>query len=291
VLEQKAGQQAVQNFYPEDLSRLKSHLQRCKEADAKYAIYWHLRQHSAGCEMEHGAVLRHDGKPKRIARAVQQAIGDVEKIQPSLPRKDVVLLFSFQQQWANEKRPPQATKWDYRTRIEQDWYGGARDVFGEITIGSVSDASLRPGLLLAPLMQMEEPGLLDLIDSCLAAGGTVIITADFCRLDNENNVQRRAPLAAIGRWVEGLPELEMLNLRQETTVHGKLGDPGFSGSIFWAVLELGGQGGVKGVGQIGLGDDSGPFALQFDTGGGTLVITLTEPDRAGVVQLLRKIGA
>ncbi|HEX2948297.1 MAG TPA: beta-galactosidase, partial [Armatimonadota bacterium] len=42
VLEQKAGQQIAQNYYPDDLARLEHHLRICAEHGAEYAIYWHL---------------------------------------------------------------------------------------------------------------------------------------------------------------------------------------------------------------------------------------------------------
>ena len=291
VLEQKAGQQAVQNLYPDDLSRLTSHLTRCKEADAKYAIYWHLRQHSAGCEMEHGAVLRHDGKATRVARAVQLAIRAVESVQPLTPAKDVVLLFSFEQQWANERRPPQGTKWNYRERVEQDWYQGARAVCGEITIGCVTDVHRGVCVLLVPLMQMEEPGLLDSVDRCLAEGGTVLTTADFCRLDQENNVQRQPPLHAFRRWIERVPELDVLHLSEGTRVNGTIDGKPVAGSIFCAVPEGNAveDREVQTLGECSLHAQAVPFALKFLVGSGRLIVIMTEPDAATVEVLLKSM--
>jgi beta-galactosidase len=158
VLEQKAGQQASMNLLPDDLGRLERHIAGCAEAGAECGIYWHLRQHAAGCEMEHGAVLRHDGRGTRIARAISAAIkGSASKPAKFAP-PERMLVFSFNQYWANETRPPMGAPYDYRIAIEKNWYAAARQLFGNIRTGNFGDVASGPSLILAPFFQLNEPG-------------------------------------------------------------------------------------------------------------------------------------
>jgi beta-galactosidase len=86
VLEQKAGQQASQNLLPDDPARLERHLDGCARAGAAYGIYWHMRQHAAGCEMEHGA-----GQPAArlfIPAILGQRNASAPRRAVRLPRRD-----------------------------------------------------------------------------------------------------------------------------------------------------------------------------------------------------------
>ncbi len=283
VLEQKAGQQNAQNWYPEDLSRLARHLRICAEHGADYAIYWHLRQHAAGCEMEHGAVLRHDGKPTRLARAIQAAIRETAAT-PVRPADDALLVFSFPQQWAQELRPQPGTKWDYRVEVEESWYAGARAALGGVRIGPPS-AMAGARLALAPFQQLEEPGTLEAIRACVAAGGTVVLTADLGRLDANNNVRRVPPLDAL-RVFGDIPELEVLHLHEQAEITGTLGDTSVRARLFWAVPE----GASNGIGTISDGAYTGPAALVLPVGTGRVVVALTALDAQGVAALLRAVA-
>lgn len=284
VLEQKAGQQNSQNYYPEDLSRIERHLRICAQSGAHYAIYWHLRQHSAGCEMEHGAVLRHDGVPTRIARAIAKAIPQTAALPHAVPPADNLLVFSFQQQWANESRPQPGTRWDYRTEVQEQWYSGARKALGDIRVGSPADISPAHSLVLAPFLQLIEPDLLERLGSCLTAGATVITTADAARLDWNNNVLRQAPLAGLGQWFK-VPAIEMLHLKEGFVVKGKLAGASLRGGRFWAVPT--GTRGPKGLGELKTKDFHGPAALSYRVGKGRLVIVMTAPDAASVAAIIK----
>jgi beta-galactosidase len=283
VLEQKAGQQNAQNWYPEDLDRLARHLRICAEYGAVYAIYWHLRQHTAGCEMEHGAVLRHDGTPTRVARAIQAAIRDTAHT-PVHPAGDALLAFSFPQQWAQEMRPQPGTAWQYRVEVEEHWYAGARMALGGVRVGpprAIAEAKLA----LAPFLQIEEPGVLEAIRACAAAGGTVVLTADFGRLDGENNVRRVPPLEAL-RSFGTVPDLEMLHLRPEAHVRGEISARTIGGRLFWAVPE----GEAVGIGTLSDGAYTGPAALVLPVGKGGIIVALTALDARGVATLLRAVA-
>ena len=286
VLEQKAGQQAAQNLYPEDLFRIENHLRICADHGAEYAIYWHLRQHSAGCEMEHGAVLRHDGKPGRIARAIQLAIAVTENLTPHVPAADSLLVFSFQQHWANENRPQPGSRWSYREEIEQSWYGGARDALAGIRVGGLSDIGQSHRLILAPFLQLDEPEMMDRIWNAFEAGATVVTTVDLARLDDQNNVRRIAPLGSLAPRIDA-PALEVLHLKEGFKVHGQIGVHAIHGRHFWAIpdgpLETGR------MGWLGTEDCVGPAALRFKVGQGSLVVALSALDRAGVAALITEI--
>ena len=235
--------------------------------------------------MEHGAVLRHDGKPTRIARAIAAAIAETKIIAAVETAQGVQLVFSFQQHWANAHRPAMPTKWDYRARLEQDWYAGAKDIFGEVAVACPVTEDT-PRVLLIPLAQMEEPGLIDKIGRCLQSGGTVVSTVDLCRLDMENGVYRRRPLWILQRWVK-VPDLEILHLQDGFAVDGRIGAARFKGTIFWALPEGPAMGHVRAIGRLRWKNMSGPVALDFKIGAGRLVVSLAELDRCGVTALIR----
>jgi beta-galactosidase len=287
VLEQKAGQQASQNLLPDDPTRLERHLAGCAEAGAEYGIYWHFRQHAAGCEMEHGAVLRHDGQPTRIARAIGAAIQGSSVKTAKLAHAGRLLIFSFNQHWANETRPPTGAVYDYRAEIEKNWFAAAHELFGNIRIGNFSDVTPDSQLILAPFFQLNEPGAASAFRSALEAGATLITTVDFLRLDNENNVRRLAPLAGIADWIQ-VPELEVYQLKTGTLVQGKIAGQTVQGGTFWGILETQTEG-VSSYQEIGSGHCEGcigPMALAFPVKRGRLIIALTALDAAGVRALI-----
>jgi beta-galactosidase len=287
VLEQKAGQQSAQNLYPEDLKRLRTHLQICAEFGAEYAIYWHLRQHAAGFESEHGAVLRHDGQPTRIARAIAEAVRAVRTVSPVVPVGDKLLVFSFQQHWANEGRPQSGTRWDYRTEVES-WYGAARDTFGQILVGDWRDVGASHRLVIAPFLQLAEPGMWAHLRDWVESGGTLVTTADLGRLDNQNNVLRQPPLGFL-QDLPGWPRLEVFHLREGCEIEGHFGEVEASGRIFWAVPEEPVT--VETYGSVEDRSGRGPLALGFPLGQGRLVAALTVLGRSGTAALLQQVLA
>lgn len=290
VLEQKAGQQASQNFLPDDLGRLERHIAICAEAGAEYGVYWHMRQHAAGCEMEHGAVLRHDGRATRIARAIGNAIkGSAAKTANHAPAERL-LVFSFNQFWANETRPPMGGAYDYRVEIETTWFDAAQQAFGKIRIGNYGDAANGRSLVIAPFFQLNEPGAEAAFKSALNGGATLITTVDFLRLDNENNVRRIAPLAGMAGWCE-IPDLELYQLKPGTTVKGGIAGQAVAGGTFWAIPMTSGTPSAR-YREIGSGQCegcTGPMALEFKVGPGRVIVALTALDTAGVLALLRNL--
>jgi len=288
VLEQKAGQQASQNLLPDDLDRVARHLSGCAEASAEYGIYWHLRQHAAGCEMEHGAVLRHDGCATRVAKAIAGAIKRAAATQPAFASAERLLVFSFQQHWANETRPPIGAPYDYRLEVQENWFAATRRVFGSIRVGNF-DAANGGSLIIAPFFQMDEPGAAETFRDAVQRGATLLVTADFLRLDPENNVRRIAPLGAIAPWLD-VPSLELYHLRAGTVVQGTFDGKEANGRTFWAIPEASpaaktswnfvGQGACEGL--------EGPLAMEARLGRGRIVVALSALDVRGVEALLRR---
>ncbi|HEY3329500.1 MAG TPA: beta-galactosidase [Capsulimonadaceae bacterium] len=289
VLEQKAGQQAAQNLYPDDLGRLQRHLRYCAEVGSEYAIYWHLRQHSAGWEAEHGAVLRHDGKPTRIAEAVKEAIFNTRGMEPNFPDLETILLFSFEQQWANESRPQPGSVLRYREQIEQNWFAGVKDICGDVRVGNYSDIAGSEELIIAPFAQVREPGMMNLLRDAVMAGAKLLITPDFGRLDIENNVIRDAPLGALHTWGASLPEIDMLQLREGVTIDGRVAGTVVVGSVYWAQpteeLQRGAR--YEEIGSLEHGDETGCAVLRTRLGEGHIFVAMTALDRAGVAALVR----
>lgn len=289
VLEQKAGQQACQNLLPDDLSRMERHLESCARFGAAYGIYWHLRQHAAGCEMEHGAVLRHDGQPKRIAAAVAHAIQNTAETAAQFPPDSRLLVFSFHQFWANETRPPLGAPYDYRVEIQENWFAAAREVYGGIRIGPYPDIGPQ-ALVLAPFFQMTEPGAEEKFFAALENGATVITTADFLRLDDENNVRRIAPLGALSSRM-AVPDLELFQLKDRTQVHGTLSGHAVSGKTFWAIPGAAAPlpEGWRARGEGLCEGQAGPLLLEASMGQGRLLVALTAFARTGVEAVLRSL--
>jgi beta-galactosidase len=290
VLEQKAGQQASQNLLPDDLGRIERHIAICAEGGAESGSYWHLRQHAAGCEMEHGAVLRHDGRATRIARAIGAAIKGSAARTAKFASSERLLVFSFNQFWANETRPQMGGAYDCRVETEKNWFAAAQQLFGKIRIGNFDHVSSDHSLILAPFFQLNEPGAEEVFKAALERGSTLITTVDFLRLDNENNVRRLAPLGSVRHWIE-TPDLELMQLKAGTTVKGEIDGTAVTGSTFWAVPENPGvdTSSWKKIGHGHCEGYEGPLALEFKVGSGRLIVALTALDLAGVEALLRNL--
>jgi beta-galactosidase len=280
VLEQKAGQQNAQNLYPESLDRLETHLQRCAEGGADYAIYWHLRQHQAGCEMEHGAVLRHDGKPTRVAMAIQRAIPKIASLAAEPLDTSCALVFDFPHQWAQENRPQPGTAWDYRKTVEQDWYGALRKLRPGAVVSSLPDALKKAKVVYAPHYQMADESIGEAIHDFTSRGGIFVTTADFGRLDAWNNVRPQKPLAAFSLF-GSVPDGELLHLKADFSVDGSIGTAELRGRFFWFVPSE-----SKDDIHLRDGDFSGPALLEFKVKAGRIVILLSAFDRESLASLL-----
>ena len=282
VLEQKAGQQSAQNVYPESLARIEGHLRLCKEAGAEYSIYWHLRQHLSGCEMEHGAVLRHDGKATRIGQRVKEGIEQTEKVQVVAPTSDRILVFDFHQNWAQDNRPQPGMAWRYREALEQDWYGAAVDLWHGCLVGPLEPSLQQAKVILAPHFQMMGEDHFAAIQAFLLKGGTFITTADFGRLDLENNVQPLPPLGAFSPLFSP-PEGEMLHLRPDFAVTGEWEGKPLAGKYFWFVPE------PASASHLSHENQAGAALLEFRVGPGRVCVLTSAFDRASLTGLLPRL--
>lgn len=280
VLEQKAGQQNAQNLYPESLDRLELHLRRCAEAGADYAIYWHLRQHQAGCEMEHGAVLRHDGKPTRVAHAIQRAIQNIQSVGAEALDESHALVFDFPQQWAQENRPQPGVPWDYRKTVEQDWFGALRELRPGLVLSSFSEALGKAKFVYAPHFQMADGADGLVIRDFASRGGVFITTADFGRLDIWNNVRPQKPLAAFEIFGV-VPDGELMQLKPDFAVTGSIRGSSLRAGRFWFV-----PGGNVGESHLHDAKLSGPAFLEYHVGQGRVVVLLSAFDRSSLRALL-----
>ncbi len=283
ILEQKAGQQVAQNLIGDELARIEEHLVRCAEYGAEYAIYWHLRQHSAGCECEHGAVLRHDGRPGAIAKAVKDAIAGARAIKASPKKSKALLVFSFNQHWANECRPGTGTRWDYRAEIQDNWFAAALKKSIDVSVGPV-DAIRNASLAIAPFLQIDEPGMKDAVAALLGRGGILLTTADIGRLDMENNNKRKKPLAFIEGFAE-IPEIEFSYLKDGARLGCEANGVSFESSIFAAVPS--GRLNADAIGTMKFPDgNTSPVALSFKALNGRVIVVLGALDAKGVGLLL-----
>jgi beta-galactosidase len=279
VLEQKAGQQTAQNLYPENLDRIAGHLRLCKEAGAEYSIYWHLRQHVSGCEMEHGAVLRHDGKATIIGHTVQDGIEQANRVDV-IPRSNIcTLVFDFDQNWAQDNRPQPASTWRYREVVEFDWHGAANDLWPGTPVGPLPASLQRGGVVLAPHFQIMKDDDFAAIRAFLEAGGTFVTTADFGRLDPENNVRPLSPLGILGS-LTAVPDGEMFHLKPQFAVTGQWKSQPLSGRYFWFVP---GQGSAV---HLEHEKQSGPAFLELKIGAGRLHVLTSAFDRGSLKALL-----
>lgn len=280
VLEQKAGQQIAQNLYPEDISRLERHLRLCAEAGAEYAIYWHLRQHVAGCEMEHGAVLRHDGKPTRMAHAIKSAITAVSSHGPVPRSASSVLAFDFHQHWAQECRPQAGSSLNYRTTLEQDWFGALNKALPTTAVAAWNEALENAEIMAAPHWQMVSDLQVDQLRQFLEKGGIFLTTADFGRLNEENNVHPSAPLSALSSLAP-MPDGEMFHLKPDFAVQGHWNGRQLTGRNFWFVPDT-----VSLSPQLSHGNLQGPALLDLAVGSGRLIVLLCAYDRPSLSALL-----
>lgn len=284
VLEQKAGQQSGQNLFPDALEeRLTAHLRRCRAAGVEYAVYWHLRGHLHGCEMEHGSVLNHDGRIGRIGRAIQRAIvtvaaegtgtGDCDGAIPV--REDVGVVFDFQQQWAQLTRPCHIA-WDYRTVVEREYFAAAREIFGEIALPGVEDLAARKWkFLLLPYFQLDR-GVTELLLKQADAGATVVLTADYARLD-EYNAIRPVPLLDALRPMLPVPDLELIQLADGAEFFSA---DGLRGRRIYALP----------FGRIGIESGTAPSFLEFRCGRGRVVVLLSSFDAVDLKKIFRELG-
>lgn len=272
VMEQKAGQQKDQNYYPDDPStRLVDHLRRCREAGAEYAIYWHLKQHCHGCEMAHGAVLNHDGRIGRIGRAVKQAIETTSGINPVPLRKDVAMLFDYQQYWVQKQRRIISER-DYRHVLQDDYFAALRSVYGTPSIIGADDLD-NPNLklVLIPHFQLDR-GATGKILACAERGATVVLTADYAIFDDFGAVNPTPLLDAL-RPELPIPDMELLRLADDSTLITK---DGLGGGIFYTVP----------FGKIEISRDDTPSHFKFPYGKGKVIILNSGFGSAELEQLL-----
>ncbi len=271
VLEQKAGQQAAQNLYPDDTTaRLTRHLRLTAEAGAEYAIYWHLRQHSYGCELLHGAVIGHDGGKGRIARAVEQAIAATRQVRAQPERRDLGLYFSFQQQWSRETRGG-TPQWDYRTEVEENYFAalpGCRIIGPD----DLRDPELKT--IVLPLMELDE-GLDDQLQERARGGATVVISACHGRFDYYNAARRQLPLAGWKPVLPELPDWELLALAEPFN-----SAEGYAGRLFYAWP----------YGRIELQPGSAPAWREFPLGAGRVVVLLSSFAAPELRQIFDQLG-
>lgn len=293
VLEQKAGQQRAQNLLPDDPERIARHLRLCAEAGAEVAVYWHLRQHTAGCEQEHGAILRHDGRPGRIARAIRAATAECAALPAVSAPAARLLIFSFEQHWANEQRPAQATRWNYADTLAL-WHDAASQLWGNLRIAPPAAIAhcAADALVLAPHLQLCEPGMRAALLAFARGGGTLVITADCARLDAENNALREEPLAFLRQQPElapVLPALEILHPQDGGAIRGELNGVACETGAFWAVPEGGAFADTTCLGTIACKEPglAGPLAIRLPFGAGRILVVMTKTGRAGILELLR----
>jgi hypothetical protein len=118
----------------------------------------------------------------------------------------------------------------------------------------------------------------------LQRGGTLVTTADFGRLDWENNVKPLPPLGELSSLVP-VPDGELLHLAPDFAVQGRYGNQSLRGRFFWLVPDANGEK------HLADGEFSGPAFLDFPVGAGRIRILTSAFDRESLVGLLSQVSA
>ncbi|MDR1305813.1 MAG: beta-galactosidase trimerization domain-containing protein, partial [Verrucomicrobiales bacterium] len=204
------------------------------------------------------------------------------------PADSRALVFDFDQQWAQENRPQPGAKWDYRQRLDGEWFGAAYDVWGGIRVSPFATALATASLVLAPHFQMIRPDHYGALEKFLKRGGTFVTTADFGRLDWENNVRPIPPLGGLAPLGVTVPAGEMLHLAPDFTISGKHGAKDLRGKYFWWVPDDGVQTLQPAV-TLADGDTVGPAWVDFTVSGGRVRVLTTAFDRASLAEMFRDL--
>ena len=168
--------------------------------------------------------------------------------------------------------------------LEQEWHGAAAGLWDGCRAGPLRESLEKAILVMAPHCQMIREGDLPAVESFLRRGGTFITTADFGRLNGENNVRPSPPLGAVAPLL-AVPARETLHLKEDFRVHGEADAMPLSGRNFWFV--------PAGSADVHLEDGAfaGPAWLEYPVGRGRVVIFTSAFDRASLGGLLKKLTA
>ncbi len=168
-------------------------------------LYWLWRQHWAGQELMHGAVVSSAGRPLPAFNEVQ-AIGEGlsrsgDLLRTTRPTPSGLGLFYCQYTARMLQHQPIMPGLDYEAALQERWWrpltaGGRRpDVIG-------CDVDLSPYRVLAAplLLTLEHEGLADRLHAWVRAGGTLIIgpLADIRNLEAAK--YRDAPFGRLEEW-------------------------------------------------------------------------------------------
>ena len=166
-------------------------------------LYWHWRQHYAGHELVHGAVLSTSGRFCFNADEVKKASGDFEKCKDLLfvnrVKSDIAMHFSATA-WLNLKHVPVAKGTDYLKYIADVYHKSLRHYNVDLIDTPHSLEGYK--LLISPFLScVDENGLKERVMQWVEEGGTWIVGPLSDIMDDNAMKYRNAPYSFLEEYV------------------------------------------------------------------------------------------
>ena len=167
----------MQPMKPEGFCRLNSWLTVALGGEAN--LYWIWRQHWAGHELLHGAVLYASGRPMPMFHEVQQVADEFRKAKDFLRETSIpseVAMHFTSRSWQLFIHQPIVKDFDYYTRLSRDFYRPLTElgVRPEI-IGAQKDPSGYKVIFSPMVMTLEDQGLGDRMEQWVKDGGIWVV--------------------------------------------------------------------------------------------------------------------
>ena len=157
---------------------------------ADMVLYFRMRPCLFGQEQFHGGILNYDGGTGRIFDEIKKTGLEIEKIRPYIDgtkvESQVALLYSYESRWAMESYPP-GIEMDYRT-VFLDYHREFERLHVATDIVSPESDLSAYSLVVAPLLYVMNPGIVENLVSYTEAGGVLLLTARSGLKDEHGNI-------------------------------------------------------------------------------------------------------
>jgi beta-galactosidase len=192
--------------------RLWSYLAVAHGADT--VMYFQWRRGRGGSEKFHGAVVEHNRRnDTRVFREVSELGGELERlgdltIGATTPAR-VAVLFDWNNRWAIDNAVGPINPKNYVKLVRKQYNALWRKNVSVDIVFSDSDLS-RYDVVVAPMLYMVKPGLVERVETLVARGGTFVTTV-FSGVVDETDLAFEGypgPLSKVlGIWVEEIDAL------------------------------------------------------------------------------------